>query len=232
MHQILSSEPLLGRFVGADVPAAQCRLMLPHFTGSAVLAGDRNPGTSLVYRGFTFAERDSRAAFCVHSLISTVFEPERVAIGSAVPGQQVPPTVFLFGSRSNPITQEVLQNSGHGLFEFEFGSLWKIHCNGKEFSMPDPSLTLDATQYQNTTDYAVIAKLHDQQNHLIFVIAGLGGRATEGAAQFFVKQWSQLATDFGDDDFAAVLEFTAPFQLHNSRIVTSARRSHMQYRYA
>src|SRR6266849_5338417 len=224
--------PGLRRFVGADLPSPKCYFILPHFKGGASLENDGVFAQPLSYRGFTFAERDSRAAFYVHSLVAPVFDAENIAIEPATSGRQVMPTAFLFGSRSNLMTQEVLQASGRGLFEFEFGSLWKVRCADKEFSIPDPSEIMDPDQYQNTTDYAVIARLHVSGSNLAFVIAGLVGRATEGAAQFFVKNWQQMAASYGEDDFAAVLQFDVPFQLDNCRIVASAQRSASQLSYA
>lgn len=232
LSQTPANDPGLRRFVGADLPSPKCYFMLPHFKGGASLETDGVIAQPLSYRGFTFAERDSRAAFYVHSLVAPVFDAENIAIQPATSGRQIMPTAFLFGSRSNLMTQEVLQTSGQGLFEFEFGTLWKLRCDDKEFSIPDPSQVMDLDQYRNTTDYAVIARLHVSGDKLAFVIAGLGGRATEGAAQFFVKNWQQMAADYGEDDFSAVLQFDVPFQLGNCKIVASARRSASQVSYA
>ncbi len=231
MQQNVVNDPGLKEFIAANGVASECRLMLPHFTGTAIMAEGNMPD-ALVYRGFTFAERDSRAAFYVHSLIGPIFAPEKLAIQSAVPGQPVPNIAFLFGSRSNPVTQEILKNSGQGLFEFEFGPAWKIRCSGAEFSVPDPSRLMDPLQYQNSTDYAVVARIHDGEGRVFFVIAGLGGRATEGAARFFVNNWRSLASSFGQDDFAAVLEFAAPFDMNRCQVVATAQRPSPDYKYA
>lgn len=232
MHQATANDFSLRRFLGADIPSAKCRFLLPHFKGVASLEGPTSFGKPFVYKGFTVAERDSRAAFYVHSLVADAFDPGSVFIESATAGGQLIPTAFLFGSRSNVMMQDVLQASGRDLFEFEFGSLWKIHCAGNVFSMADPNEVTDPNEYQNTTDYAVIARLHTEGSGPVFVIAGLGGRATEGAAQFFVNNWGQMAAEFGEDDFCQVLQFDAPFQLHNCRIVSRAHRSPSRFRYA
>jgi len=224
-YQSAAHDLSLRQFLGADLPSAKCRLLLPHFKGDTLLDSNGASQAPLSYRGFTFAEADSKAAFYVHSLAGPVFESENIAIEPVVSGQKVGPTAFLFGSRSNVMTQELLQVSGQDLVQFEFGPDWKIKCNGMEFSMPDPSQIIDLVQYENTTDYAVIAKLRSTEGSPVFLIAGLGGRATEGAAQFFAKNWHDLAILAGEENFAAVLQFDAPFQLDNCRIVASAKPS-------
>lgn len=223
LSQSAANDPGLRRFVGADLPSPKCYFMLPHFKGGVSLENSGMSPEPLSYGGFTFAERDSRAAFYVHSLVAPVFDAENIAIEPATSGRQVTPTAFLFGSRSNMLTQELLQGSGQSLFHFEFGNSWKICCNGMEFAMPDPSQVKDPAQYENTTDFGVVARFRTLGESPVFVIAGLGGRATEGSARFFVKNWSQLATTFGEDDFAEVLQFDPPFQLERSRVVTTAR---------
>ena len=209
----------LGQFVGADRPEAACHLVLPHYAGPASLDTGGGSLGGLTYRGATFAERDSRAAFYVQSLVSPVFDPERISIEAAVAGETVQPTTFLFGSRSNVLLDE-LKPYYQNLFRFEFGDDWKIHIGAQTFSMPDPS-KIDPSVYQLTTDYGIIAKIPLPAG-AVFLIAGLGGRATEGSAYFFRKNWRQVLKTFRTGPPVAVLRFDPPFAIEKSTMVSPA----------
>jgi hypothetical protein len=59
------------------------------------------------------------------------------------------------------------------------------------------------------TDYGVVARFRGMRNRL-FVIAGLGSRATEGCGYYFSHHWLALSKRFQEDDFAVVLRFPPP----------------------
>jgi hypothetical protein len=117
----------------------------------------------------------------------------------------------LFGSRSNHALQSLMEESRLGeLVKFEFGEEWAIvGQDGRRFSISDPS-KLDRLQYESSTDYGVVARVGDQERRSGFLVAGLGGRATEGSGLFLRQRWDELQGKFGKSDFAVVLEFPPP----------------------
>ena len=200
----------LQNFLGVRSSSSQSRLVLPHFHGIAK-TGWEGPEPPLAYRGPLFAERDTRAAFYVRTLLERAVEPHRIAIEAATagqPGSQGP--TFLFGSRSNVAVLEWLRRQPRPLVSFEFGTEWTIRCAGKTFSMADPS-TADPASYEAATDYGVVARLENGVQGSVFLIAGLGGRATEACGYYLLNNWWRLAERFDDRPFASVLEFPAPF---------------------
>jgi hypothetical protein len=216
----MSSSPkssALWSFLGSP---PKCQLFLPYFKGPVLLEKNGEATPQLAYRGSMFAERDSRAAFYVHSLVAQVIGPEDIEIQPAVPHQTITSTAFLFGSKSNLVTANILQRPGPQLFRFEFGTNWEIHCSGSVFSIPDPSV-IAPSLYDNLDDYGVISRLGTATGS-VFIIGGLGGRATEGCGYFLLKNWNDLYNRFGNRDFACVLRFPSPFAIDNSRFVASA----------
>lgn len=210
----------LRSFLGRSPSSLKCQLFLPHFRGTAVLDTNGIAAPPLSYRGSTFTERDSRAAFYVQSLLSQIVDPDDIEIQPAVPHQAITATAFLFGSKSNQVTQSVLQGPNQRLFWFEFGKEWKIHCSGLEFSIPDPS-TLSPATYDDLDDYGTVARFASATGS-VFIIGGLGGRATEGCGYFLLKNWVDLLKRFGHRDFAVVLKFPHPFALANWEFVATA----------
>jgi hypothetical protein len=87
--------------------------------------------------------------------------------------------------------------------------------------MPDPSL-LDAATYASKDDYGVIARVTLPHGTPVFVIARLGGRATEGSSRYFVDHWHELHRHSGSDYFALVLRFPAPFRVESAQWAASA----------
>jgi hypothetical protein len=57
----------------------------------------------------------------------------------------------------------------------------------------------------------------------VFIIAGLGGRATEGCGYFFLRNWNDLFKKFGRSDFAVILKFPSPFALERSEFAATAQ---------
>lgn len=205
-----TNEGALRAFLHAPESDRRFRLLLPEFGGPAKLDSDP-PASDFSYQGHTFAERDARAASHVQALLDRVVDIGNVTLESATPTIQTQDVSFLFGSRSNRSTQALLQDLHTNLFQFEFSDNWSILCAGKRFSLPDPTL-LTTTQYAVANDYGVIARVRSAGSP-IFMIAGLGGRATEGCGLYFRKHWEDLDRQFGTQDFAVVLQFLAPFDV-------------------
>lgn len=190
---------------------------LPRFAGNsysplrlAVAQGDQ-----FSYPSLAIAERDARSAMHVISLLGCAPEissnlqfrtPEE--FGDHDQGDRVR---VLFGSRSNHALQSLVEESRLSeLVEFEFGDEWAIvGQDSRRFSIPDPS-RLDRAEYESLTDYAVVARVSDPKRRSVFLVAGLGGRATEGAGLFLRERWHELQGKFGKSDFAVVLEFPPP----------------------
>jgi hypothetical protein len=208
-------------FLGVGTRTAAYRLVLPHFRGTATIDSEDSE-SPLVYRGPMFAERDTRAAFYIRTLLEDVVDPSRIAIEPADPNHRaIDGPAFLFGSRSNVIALESLRNQASPLVDFEFGPDWTIRCAGKTFSIADPSMT-DRAAYEAATDYGVLARLENGTKGPLFLIAGLGGRATEASAYYLLNNWSALAQRFGEEPFALVLEFPAPFNRDHVNRVAEA----------
>lgn len=208
-------------FLGVGTRTDGYRLVLPHFRGSGAIDSDGSE-PPLVYRGPMFAERDARAAFHIRTLLEDVVDPNRIAIEPADQSHRVVDgPAFLFGSRSNVVALESLRRQPYPLVDFEFGQNWTIRCGGMAFSMADPSTT-DRVAYEAATDYGVVARLENGAKGPLFLIAGLGGRATEASAYYLLKNWSMLAQKFGERPFALVLEFPAPFDRNRVNKVAEA----------
>src|SRR5205807_1711171 len=105
-------------------------------------------------------------------------------------------------------------------FRFLFGEKWEIECeDGRVFSMLDPS-ALDRHAYVSQTDYGVISRLSVPENgDRLFVIAGLGSRATEGCGFYFSRHWHELFEKYGENDFAVILKFSPPLDATRSEPV-------------
>jgi hypothetical protein len=166
---------------------------------------------ALRYPGRAFADRDARAAFYVTSILSRAVDCNNIRWEEAAtytPGQ--PGTVFLFGSRSNQATQWATGPSNLGKFiQFDFGRQWSIRARNDVFSLSAPD-KLSREQYEQKTDYGVIGRFWGIDGSAVFLIAGLGSRATEGCGYYLAKRWKELATRFPTVDFAVVLKFDPP----------------------
>jgi len=206
----------LQEFLGANILNHGCNLYLPRFLGEVVSTTSSSAALPLQYPGGTYSERDAKAAFHITSVLGQVLDSGKISfenISDFTPSfDLLHKTAFLFGSRSNNLTIWATENiPANKFFKFVFGDTWEIQCeNGKTYSMPDPS-KLDRGQYTNQTDYGVISKLSvpGSEEHL-FVIAGLGSRATEGCGYYFSNHWQKLFQRFGNNDFAVILKFSPP----------------------
>lgn len=217
----MGTEQSLRAFLHAPQSSQRFRLVLPDFGGSAKL-NNAPAASNFFYRGATFAERDARAASHIQALLDLVVDAGNVTLAGASLGiEQQQEISFLFGSRSNSATQTLLQKLPNSLFQFNFSQSWSISCAGQSFSLPDPTV-LEPTQYAAGDDYGVIARLHSPVQAPVFMIAGLGGRATEGCGLYFRDHWEDLNRSFGLQEFALVLRFPAPFELNHVEIAASS----------
>ncbi len=237
-----TSETLkLRRFFGLDTASELCRLYLPTFSGQATLEAGRIPSVqtrlatrgekTFQYPGHTFADRDAKAASYITSVLSRAVEFESIQwqeAGTFVPGQSC--TVFLFGSRSNRAAKWAVETSALGkFFRFEFGRMWSIRCAGdRVFSLPAPA-KLSRDEYQQKTDYGVIGRYRDPDAKAhVFLIAGLGSRATEGCGLYLAQHWKDLAQTFRGRNFAVVLKFPPPIDPMNSEKVVAFDDDHAE----
>jgi hypothetical protein len=213
---VMSLSKEIAHFLAPNHPLSGIDFCLPRFAGNhnpLHLAGAK--GDQFSYPSLAIAERDARSAMHVIGLLGCAPEisndlqfrtPEEFD-----DHQQGDRVRVLFGSRSNHALQSLMKESGLGeLVKFEFGDEWAIvGQDSRRFSIPDPS-RLDRKEYESSTDYGVVARVSDQGKHSVFLVAGLGGRATEGSGLFLRERWNKLQGKFGDSDFAVVLEFSPP----------------------
>ena len=202
----------LRKFLGGEALEKGCSLYLPKFSGKVELKSDQNATSPLKYAGDTFSERDVKSAHYVTTVLGHILDTNQIQVKepAAFSEDVEQQTSFLFGSRSNLATQWAIENFvAAKLFSFEFGAEWRIKCeDGKVFSLADPS-QLDRGAYESRTDYGVIGRMSGPKNS-VFVIAGLGGRATEGCGYYFSHHWKDLYERYQNKDFAVVLSFAPP----------------------
>lgn len=230
----------LRRFFGLDPTAQECRLYLPIFSGpaslvtgltSSVRTSTPHPGPALLYPGHTFADRDARAASYISSVLSHAVKLDGIQweeAGAFAPDRSG--TMFLFGSRSNQATEWATRDSALGkFFRFEFGRAWSIRSSSKlAFSLPAPD-ALSSEEYEKQTDFGVVGRYRNPTvRSSVFVIAGLGGRATEGCAYYLAHHWKDLARRFTSKDFAIVLKFPPPIDPKNSEEVIAFDDDHAE----
>jgi hypothetical protein len=214
-----ATEDALRAFLHAPESTRRFRLLLPEFHGPAKLNDEPSP-SRFSYSGSTFAERDARAASHVQSLLNLVVDIGNVTLEGATAAVDHDAIAFLFGSRSNKATQAILQLRTT-LFHFEFNDTWAVVCKGQRFSLVDPT-AVPLPAYEAADDYGVIARLGSADPTPVFVIAGLGGRATEGCGLYFREHWDEMDREYGAQDFAVVLRFPAPFEVTRVELAASA----------
>lgn len=192
-------------------------LCLPRFGGeSGVPARLRGGGAEdFGFPSSTFAERDARSAMHVVQLVGSAVDdadsveflaPEDFA------GRKQPHRVgIVFGSRSNhALSWLMAQAQFPDLVRFEFSEEWVIvGRDGRRFALRDPS-KLDRGEYSASVDYGVVARVSGPLTGSMFLLSGLGGRATEGCGLYLSRNWRDLQAKFGEEDFAVVLRFKPP----------------------
>ena len=208
----------LRNFLAIGSPEDKVDLCLPVFESEAGVTLKRPQSVDAFrYASETLASRDVKSAFHVQRLLDqqgtaaavNLCSPEEfLRAYEGIDGNRVG---FLFGSRSNEaLKKTALRTRLDRLVKLSFGLRWRITGqDGRDFSIPDPS-KLPRDDYASHTDYAVVARVRDAAGRPIFLIAGLGGRATEGGGYFLLTQWEALHEEMGGDDFAFVLSFPPP----------------------
>lgn len=179
------------------------RMCIPQFAG--VVSNE----DGIVYRGSVRANRDVTAALHISELAIEA-GAEVSYFGPDEPCQDQGTLVFL-GSRSNAATNAFMRGPGRNdVVWFEYGYEWAIHSrSGRRYALRDPS-TLNRETYAASTDYGVVA-LYNELGSTSVVVAGLGGRATEGCGLFLRENWQDLAVRAkGARVFAAILKFAPP----------------------
>jgi hypothetical protein len=178
-----------------------------------------------MYPSYALAERDVRSANHVQRLahqagaeVSYISPNELTDQIQGQPWGSLPSTV-LFGSRSNTACTDFLQSSSIGqLVSFEFGDKWTIRTrNNNSYSLIDPS-HLTREEYAANIDYGIVGRAA-VSGRSRFIIAGLGGRATEGCGLYLQKNWASLADQAQDKAFVAVLRFDPPVDPANHQLV-------------
>jgi len=204
-------------FLRARSPSSGINFCLPRFDGSlgAPVPLAESVHGKFGYPSSTFAERDAKSALHVMHAVSGVVGDDAIEFTGPMEFMRRPERdqiSFVFGSRSNDAARWLLERAkGPSLIRFEFGDTWKIiGADGNIFSIPDPS-TLDRDSYSAMTDFGVVARLTIADRAAgVFLIAGLGGRATEGCGAYVSRNWAELQSQFEDRDFAVVLAFPPP----------------------
>jgi len=226
----------LSRFLGVD-RGGPCHLFLPTFEGPASLDGTASvvgrvataaKGSRFSYPGSTVADRDARAAACLAAVLGHTVKSGEIRWERAdtfVPNHDG--TAFLFGSRTNKGARWITGKEALGrFFRFEFGKRWSIRCVGQTFSIPAPD-RLSREEYTAQTDYGVVARLlQPTSGNQVFLLAGLGGRATEGCARYLSEHLQELASRFENMSFAIILEFPPPVAPGNGTPVVAFDDKH------
>ncbi|QMW01491.1 hypothetical protein [Spirosoma foliorum] len=201
---------------------SQADLVLPNFGGTSKRIGNNE----FTYPGEVYTDRDTKSAFYISNLLTKFIDLHKINLKDTedfnfnINSSEL---VFIFGSKSNEVTQRLLDNyEVSNNFSMSFGETWTIHSNGsgENYSIINPS-TLSRTEYENTTDYGVIARFTQvsKPGKTTFVIAGLGSRATEGCGLYFASNWELLNAKFGDQNVAAViLKFAPPVTPQNYEV--------------
>lgn len=154
-----------------------------------------NPAGAYHYRGETHPLTAVRAAVDVMGLLVKIAPKDQiefVAVGSEIPPDRT--HQFFFGSGANNQTR--LRSLGAEL-QFELGDKeWTLSdiANNRTYKTPNlSSKTVTPEAFEKIPDYAAVQKIIDPgSGHVYCFIAGLGDRATRGAAHYLVKNWSAI----------------------------------------
>lgn len=206
----------LGKFVAPGIRPSGFDFCLPQFEGtiSAPCRLRGNHNREFGYPSFAVAERDMRSAMHVFAVLSRRISADKIAFQGPddfLQADRMQRVGIVFGSRSNRALPW-LEDGGRlsRLVNFTFGEEWSIiGSDDKHFSMKDPS-TIGREEYAAMIDYGVIARVLGPGNAPVFLLAGLGGRATEGCGIYFAQNWRRLHKRFSKKDFAVILEFPPP----------------------
>jgi len=213
----------LTTFLGLETPSPPLALCMSRFDRASIDPAHNPPG--LTYPSYALAERDVRSANHVQRLaiqagadVAYVTPDELASQIQAQSWGSLPSTV-LFGSRSNAASMDFLRHSPIGqLVSFEFAETWTIRTrDDKTYSVLDPS-HLSREEYAASIDYGIVGRAAvSGRSH--FIIAGLGGRATEGCGLYLQRNWESLAAQAQHKTFVAVLRFKPPVDPANHELV-------------
>lgn len=226
-ERLRTDNEALSRFLMIDDFSGYIDLCLPVFesVGGAAMVGQAKRETYR-YPSETLATRDVRSAFHIQLLLNSEVEQSRIEMRSPdeflqrLTGDHGERVGFLFGSRSNrALKGSALEMKLNRLIRFEFGQRWTIIGeDGERFSIKNPSKSTEE-EYAASDDFAAIARVRGDHPRPIFFVAGLGGRATEGAGYFLRHHWAGLSGVVDDRDFAVILKFDAPVEPERARLV-------------
>jgi hypothetical protein len=160
------------------------------------------------YRGETHPLTAVQAAVSVMGLLVKIVpkgQIEFVAVGSEISPDRT--HQFFFGSGT--ANQTRLQSLAAEL-QFEFGKKeWTLRDNAKGLSYKTPNLSsksMTPKVFDKIPDYAAVQRIFDRgSGHVYFFIAGLGDRATRGAAHYLVKNWSAILDAHPDPEEKLVI---------------------------
>ena len=237
----MSTTAQLASFLAPGKDPRGVDFCLPQFAGGTatplrtVASANSSTASEYSYPSTLFTNRDVQSALHVQALLAKHFDegwirlhsPESFVSDRRKHGARR--VGILFGSRSNDALSSAVEYTRlNRLVSFDFSNDWAIiGQDGQRFSMTDPS-TLSREDYEAMTDYCVIARVRADHARPLFIVAGLGGRATEGGGRYLAHHWKDLHREFGAHDFAVVLGFPPPVSPDNCGVVaryTSERRA-------
>lgn len=209
----------LGNLLGAS-PNTKADLVLPKFDGALKLKGT----DQFIYPGEAYSDRDTKSAFHISNLLTKYLDFNNINLKDTADfdfSTTASKLVFVFGSKSNIITRNILTNySVQEPFTLAYGDKWTIHSkrSGKDYSIDNPA-KMSNTNYEAITDYGIISRYShvpgQDADKTTFVIAGLGSRATEGCGIYFANNWRQLNIKFKNKNIAAVILKFSPIAAEN-----------------
>lgn len=193
----------------AMTPDDFCDIVIPTFIGM--------PG----YAGAMHTNRDVRGAMLIAGLMGDVAghesvhhprDPEEWYNGADDHAR----VAFLFGSKTNEAVRDQLRLE-YSPVEVSFNKKypdqnhWCIATEKNKYSIIDP--VAHPSSYEMNSDYGVVVRTRNRNMGCTMIMfAGLGGRATEGCAFFFVNCWRIMQTMWEESEketIAVVLEFPA-----------------------
>jgi len=198
-------------FIGASHPSEPMKLWIPTFRSTG--GGVPSPADkSFSFPGRVSSFRDIIALSYIFARIDDVQTNDSIRIVSATDTHTSEHELgisFIIGGRSNPMTLDVLASKTvKNFFKLECHTEWKILCNGGGvvYSIRNPG-EMTKTEYENSVDYGFIQKTYNKRNKALFIVSGLGSRATAGCGLFFYDNWHELYEKYGSEPFGIVIKF-------------------------
>jgi len=172
------------------------------------------PENAYSYRGHSFARTDIMCAHYILELLAQITDLRNVKILAAHERQGKNITHrFLFGSKSHKLVQSLLEAyKPHFAIHYkhkEFPGKWVLEDTHyrKAYTIIDPS-TLRPYEFEKLNDFGIIEKIVDPQlGRVLFIIAGLGDRATEGCGWYLLRHWDEILSKHVTGRFEIILKF-------------------------